>query len=128
KGDGTDGSLVIDDHDRYSSLRLISWWRQDRLRSARILVVGAGALGNEVMKNLALLGLGTTYLIDFDVVEPSNLSRSVLFREEDGGRSKAEVAARRARELNPEINVIPIHGDVINDIGLGLFAEVDLVI
>ena len=121
-------SLVIDDQDRYSRLRLISWWRQDRLRSARILVVGAGALGNEVMKNLALLGLGTIYLIDLDTVEPSNLSRSVLFREGDAGRPKAMMAAQRARELNPELAVIPIHGDVMADIGLGLFADVDLVI
>jgi molybdopterin-synthase adenylyltransferase len=126
--DGAADSLVIDDQDRYSSLRLISWWRQDRLRSASILVVGAGALGNEVMKNLALLGLGTIYLIDLDTVEPSNLSRSVLFREHDSGRPKALVAAERSRELNPELTVIPIHGDVMADVGLGLFADVDLVI
>jgi adenylyltransferase/sulfurtransferase len=121
-------ALLIDDDDRYGRLRLISWWRQERLRGARLLVVGAGALGNEVVKNLALLGIGTTHLIDFDVVEPSNLSRSVLFREEDGGQPKAHVAARRARELNPEITVHPIHGNVITDLGLGLFAAVDLVI
>ncbi len=120
--------LVIDDGDRYGRLRLISWWRQERLAVAQVLVVGAGALGNEVLKNLALLGLGTVYLIDLDLVEPSNLSRSVLFRAEDAGLAKAQVAARRARELNPEITVIPMHGDVITDLGLGLFAEVDLVI
>jgi adenylyltransferase/sulfurtransferase len=118
----------IDDDDRYGRLRLISWWRQERLASAKILVVGAGALGNEVLKNLALVGLGTIYLIDFDMVEPSNLSRSVLFRLEDGGKPKAAVAALRAHELNPEITVVPMHGDVITDIGLGLFADVDLVI
>ena len=128
-GPGLADALVIDDQDRYSRLRLISWWRQERLQAARVLVVGAGALGNEVVKNLALLGLGTIYLIDLDEVEPSNLSRSVLFREsDDGGRPKAEVAAQRAGELNPEINVVPIHGDVITDMGLGLFADVDLVI
>jgi molybdopterin-synthase adenylyltransferase len=121
-------TLLIDDDDRYGRLRLISWWRQERLKAARVLVVGAGALGNEVVKNLALLGLGTTYLVDFDVVEPSNLSRSVLFRDADGGQPKATIAARRACELNPEITVIPIHGNVITDIGLGLFAAVDLVI
>ncbi|WP_165252871.1 HesA/MoeB/ThiF family protein [Paludisphaera soli] len=120
--------LRIDDDDRYGRLRLISWWRQERLAAARILVVGAGALGNEVLKNLALVGLGTTYVVDLDEVEPSNLSRSVLFRAEDGGRPKAEVAARRAAELNPEVAFIPIHGDVITDVGLGLFAHVDLVI
>lgn len=120
--------LRIDDEDRYSRLRLISWWRQDRLAAARVLVVGAGALGNEVMKNLALVGVGTTYIIDLDRVEASNLSRSVLFRAADAGQPKAEVAARRALELNPEINVVPIHGDVMTDLGLGLFSDVDLVI
>ncbi|MDG3006775.1 ThiF family adenylyltransferase [Paludisphaera mucosa] len=123
-----DAPLRIDDDDRYGRLRLIPWWRQERLAAARILVVGAGALGNEVLKNLALVGVGTTYVIDLDEVEPSNLSRSVLFRSEDGGQSKARVAARRAGELNPEIALVPIHGDVITDVGLGLFAHVDLVI
>ena len=95
----TDGksSIWIDDDDRYSRLRLIAWWDQERLARAKILVVGAGALGNEVLKNLALLGIGTTYVVDFDTIEPSNLARSVLFRVADRGRSKAEVAAERAR-------------------------------
>jgi adenylyltransferase/sulfurtransferase len=126
--DDPPSTLIIDDADRYSRLRLISWWRQERLAAARVLVVGAGALGNEVLKNLALLGAGTVHVIDFDTVEPSNLSRSVLFRADDGGQPKAEVAARRARELNPDVTLIPIHGDVINDVGLGLFADVDVVI
>lgn len=120
--------LVIDDADRYARLRLIPWWRQERLSAAKVLVVGAGALGNEVVKNLALLGIGTTYLIDMDEVEPSNLARSVLFRAEDGGQPKAEVAARRAREINPEVTIHAFHGNVLNDLGLGLFADVDVVI
>src|SRR4051812_11030777 len=64
--------LRIDDDDRYGRLRLISWWRQERLAAAKVLVVGAGALGNEVMKNLALVGVGTTFLIDLDRIEASN--------------------------------------------------------
>lgn len=120
--------LLIDEADRYSRLRLISWWRQDRLSEARVLVVGAGALGNEVLKNLALLGAGHIVVIDLDQVEPSNLSRSVLFRAEDGGRPKAEVAARRAREINPEITIVPIAGDVITTLGLGWFQDADVVI
>src|SRR5262252_8460788 len=98
-----DDVLIIDDGDRYGRLRLISWWRQERLAAARVLVVGAGALGNEVLKNLALVGAGSIHMIDLDTVEPSNLSRSVLFRPEDGGQPKAVVAARRAREITPEI-------------------------
>ncbi len=120
--------LIIDDDDRYGRLRLIPWWRQERLAAAKVLVVGAGALGNEVLKNLALLGVGTTIVIDLDEVEPSNLSRSVLFRAEDGGRPKAEVAAARSREINPEVAFRPIHGDVITDVGLGTFADADVVI
>lgn len=127
RADG-DEILRIDDDDRYGRLRLIPWWRQERLASAKVLVVGAGALGNEVLKNLALLGVGTIVVIDLDEIEPSNLSRSVLFRREDGGKPKAVVAARRAEELNPEVTIVPVHGDVITDLGLGLFAEMDVVI
>ena len=123
-----DEVLRISDDDRYGRLRLIPWWRQERLEAARVLVVGAGALGNEVLKNLALLGVGNVIVIDLDAVEASNLSRSVLFRLEDGGMPKAEVAARRAMELNPDVRVRAIHGDVITDVGLGLFAEMDAVI
>lgn len=120
--------LVIDDADRYGRLRLIPWWRQEKLAASKVLVVGAGALGNEAIKNLALLGVGTIVVIDLDRVEPSNLSRSVLFRAEDGGQPKADVAARRAREINPDVRIIPIHGDVITNLGLGHFAAVDVVI
>ncbi len=69
------------------------------------MVVGAGALGNDVIKNLALMGVGHIYIIDFDTIEAANLSRSVLFRESDNNRSKAEVAAARAKALNPQIHV-----------------------
>lgn len=128
-GPGPDAeAFVIDEDDRYSRLRLIPWWRQEKLAAARVLVVGAGALGNEVLKNLALLGVGTTYVIDRDAIETSNLSRSVLFRASDGGRPKAQVAAERAREINPEVAFHWLRGDVINDLGLGLFADVDVVI
>lgn len=120
--------FLIDDSDRYARLRLISWWRQERLASARVLVVGAGALGNEAIKNLALVGVGTIFVIDRDRVDASNLSRSVLFRAIDSGRPKAEVAVERAREINPEIRIEAIVGDVLVDLGLGFFAAIDVVI
>lgn len=118
---------VIDDRDRYSRMRLISWWRQEKVRAARVLVVGAGALGNEVLKNLALVGLGTIVVVDFDEIESSNLTRSMFYRRDDEGRSKAEVAARRIREMNPDVRAIGIHAD-IRKVGLGLFRDVDVVI
>jgi molybdopterin-synthase adenylyltransferase len=120
--------LYIDDSDRYSRLRLIGWWDQDKIRAAKVLVVGAGAIGNEVLKNLALLGVGRIWVIDLDEIEDSNLTRSVLFRHEDCGKSKAIAAAEEVRDINPDVKITPIHGNVITDIGLGLFREVDVVI
>jgi len=125
---GTDLVHKIDGDDRYASLRLIPWWRQDRLSAAKVLVVGAGALGNEVLKNLALIGVGTIVVVDMDTVEPANLSRSVLFRSTDGGKPKAEVAARATLEINPEIRVVAVVGNVMDDLGLGVFADADVVI
>src|SRR6187401_3001683 len=110
-----DDVLLIDDADRYGRLRLISWWRQEKLTAAKVLVVGAGALGNEVLKNLALLGVGQVYVIDLDEIEDSNLTRSVLFRARDRGKSKAFAAAEALRDINPDTNVTPIHGNVITD-------------
>lgn len=120
--------LRIDESDRYASLRLIPWWRQERLREARVLVVGAGALGSEVLKNLALLGVGSLYVVDRDVVEAANLARGVLYRASDRGRPKSECAARGVKEINPEVRVRAVVGDVRADVGLGLFAEMDVVI
>src|SRR5258706_15167955 len=83
--------------DRYHRQTLIDWWDQQRVRDTRILVIGAGALGNEILKLLALIGSGWTLVYDPDRIERSNLSRSVLFRETDEGGHKAEVAAREMR-------------------------------
>jgi adenylyltransferase/sulfurtransferase len=120
--------LFIDDSDRYSRLRLIGWWDQDKIRAAKILVVGAGAIGNEVLKNLTLLGVGHVFVIDLDEIEDSNLTRSVLFRHEDCGKSKSIAAAEEMRIINPDVKVAPIHGNVITDLGLGLFRDVDVVV
>jgi adenylyltransferase/sulfurtransferase len=123
-----DETLLVDDDDRYSRLRLISWWDQTRLLQSRVLVVGAGALGNEVLKNLALVGVGEIFVVDFDQVESANLTRSLLFRATDRGRPKVEVAAEVLRALNPDVRVTAIHGNVLTDVGLGLFGDVDVVV
>jgi adenylyltransferase/sulfurtransferase len=108
----------------------IVWWSQDLLSRARIMVVGAGAIGNETLKNLALLGARNLFIVDFDTISPSNLSRTVLFRPQDHGRGKAEVAAERTRQLclagNP--NVDWFHGDLVWELGTGLYKAMDLVL
>lgn len=120
--------FIIDEEDRYSRFRLISWWNQEKLLASKAMVVGAGALGNEVLKNLALLGIGTIFVVDYDTIESSNLSRSLLYRQSDAGKPKVERAAARIRELNPDVKVIPFNGNVLTDVGLGIFNEMDVVI
>jgi len=120
--------MQLFEDNRFDRFQLIGWWDQSRLARARVLVVGAGALGNEIVKNLALLGVGHVVVIDMDTIEHSNLTRSVLFRARDVGRLKCDVAVERARELWPDIKARAIGLDVINDIGAGVFRWADVVI
>ena len=105
-------------------------FNQQRIASAEIMVVGCGALGNEVLKNLALLGAEHLTVVDFDRVETGNLSRCVLFRKEDAdaGRYKVDVVAGRLREINPRMEIRSVCGDIAYDVGLGLLREMDVVI
>ena len=109
---------------------LLSWFKKEKVKNARVLVAGAGALGNEVVKNLALFGVGHIYVCDFDRIEISNLTRSVLFREEDAYNHayKAEIVAKRAKEINPQIEVTPIVGNLFSEVGFGLYKAVDVII
>ena len=114
--------------DRFSRFRLIGWWDQEKIRSARVLVIGAGALGNEILKNLALLGFANIVVVDMDVIDATNLSRSILYRSADVGKRKAEVAAEATRSIFPEARVHPINANVVHGLGLGLFGWADVVL
>lgn len=122
------GELDGEGDDRFSRFRLIGWWDQPRLASAKVLLVGVGAIGNEVLKNLALLGIGNVFVADLDTIENSNLSRSILFRAGDAGRPKAVVAAERAREIYPGLRAEPFHGNVVYDLGLGIYRWADVIV
>lgn len=98
------------------------------LRSARVLVVGAGGLGSPVIAYLAAAGIGTLGIVDNDDVSLSNLNRQVLYRSSDVGASKAERAAAFAAALNDEICVVPhkVRLDVSH--ALELVANCDVVV
>lgn len=118
------------DESFFDRQKLISWWDQETISAAKIMVVGAGALGNETIKNLLLLGFRNLLICDFDTIETSNLSRTVLFGPADIGKRKAHVAAERARQmcLSPDSRIASFHGDITSELGLGVFQEMDVVL
>jgi molybdopterin/thiamine biosynthesis adenylyltransferase len=119
--------MIEINNDRYSRLEIIPWWNQITLKNAKIFIAGCGALGNEIVKNLVMLGAGKLFVADMDKVEESNLTRSIFFREEDKGVSKAKVVAGRAKEINPGVEIEFYDGNIMN-LGLGFFKEFDIII
>jgi molybdopterin/thiamine biosynthesis adenylyltransferase len=104
--------------DRYQRHGLIDWFDQKRLREARVVVVGAGATGNEVLKNLTLLGVGHIHVFDFDKIEAHNLTRCVLFRESDVDKYKADVAASACRQIDPNVQIVSSNMDFWDGLSL----------
>jgi adenylyltransferase/sulfurtransferase len=102
---------------RYDRQEIIRGWDQKSLSDGSVLILGAGTTGNEIIKNLALLGVGHIVIVDRDLVEEINLNRCVLFRSSDIGKPKAAVAAQRALELNPLIRAEAWNLDIVHEIG-----------
>ncbi|XOV66183.1 MAG: molybdopterin-synthase adenylyltransferase MoeB [Fluviicola sp.] len=100
-------SAEIKRYARHLSLENVGMEGQKRLKTAKVLVVGAGGLGAPVLQYLVAAGVGTIGIIDFDVVDESNLQRQVLFTVQDIGKSKVLVAVDRLKQLNPRVTLIP---------------------
>jgi adenylyltransferase/sulfurtransferase len=118
----------VADYSRQMALESVGAAGQERLRAARVLVVGAGGLGVPVLTYLAGAGIGQLGIVDGDRLEPSNLHRQTLYALADSGRPKAELAAARLRALNPEVevHVHEVRLDASN--GMDLIRAYDLVI
>ena len=114
--------------DRYSRHRTIAGFSQEALQRSRFLVIGAGAIGNEVVKNLCLLGVGQIEVFDLDHVEIHNLTRSVLLRETDLGRPKAEALVEHARRLDPAVRLTAVVGDIRDTLAPSRVRDADVVI
>lgn len=114
--------------ERYNRQKIIRGWDQKSLSDGSVLILGAGTTGNEIIKNLALLGVGHIVIVDRDLVEEVNLNRCVLFRSSDIGKPKASVAAQRALELNPFIRVEAWNLDIVHEIGCLEYGNFDCVV
>jgi adenylyltransferase/sulfurtransferase len=116
------------DSDRFDRQKRIKGWDQEKISNSTVMIVGAGATGNEVVKNLALSGIGKIYLIDYDFVETSNLSRCVLFNysSDSSKEYKADVIKEACKILNPCVEIVPFKQD-LNSINKKLYKESDVI-
>jgi sulfur-carrier protein adenylyltransferase/sulfurtransferase len=124
-------SLTPDEIRRYSRHLIIpdvAMDGQKRLKNAKVLCVGAGGLGSPALMYLAAAGVGTLGIIDFDVVDESNLQRQVIHGQSDVGRSKAASARDSVREINPLIRVNTHEERLDSSNAMRIFADYDLVV
>lgn len=103
-----------------------SWFRGKALAPATVLLCGVGAVGLKILEHLVRSGVRSIYVLDRDTVEPTNLSCAYTYY--DIGMRKVDAAAFRMRQINPEVDIIPIYGDLEFDLSWGLLRKVDLVI
>ena len=101
---------------------------QRKLLAGRVLLVGAGGLGCPLAQYLAAAGVGTLGIVDFDVVDASNLQRQVLYGTRDVGRPKAEVARERILALNPDVKVETHRVRLSSENALAILADYDVVV
>jgi adenylyltransferase/sulfurtransferase len=124
-------ALTADEIRRYSRHLIIpdvAMSGQKRLKNAKVLIVGAGGLGSPALMYLAAAGVGTLGIVDFDVVDESNLQRQIIHGESDVGRSKAESARDSVREINPLVEV-RLHEERLDSSNvMDIFAAYDLIV
>ena len=101
--------LSVEERNLYDRQFRLEGWSQKLVKNSRVLIAGVGGLGCEIAKNLAMLGVGCLDLVDLDIIEHSNLNRQILFTGAKFGEPKVVVAARKLREINPNIIVKGYH-------------------
>ena len=114
--------------DKYDRQKRIAGWDQNKISNATVMIIGVGATGNEVAKNLSLTGIGKLILIDYDIIEKSNLNRCILFNMENKVESKYKVDIIKAacEKLNPEVKILTIK-KALNEIDKDLYKQVDVI-
>ncbi|MFX1447185.1 MAG: ThiF family adenylyltransferase [Promethearchaeota archaeon] len=116
------------DSDIYDRQKRIAGWDQSKVSNATVMVIGVGATGNELVKNLALTGIGKIIIIDYDLIEKSNLNRCVLFNIDDDieGKYKVDVVRKAVQTLNSEVKVMPYKKE-LNKINKNLYKQSDII-
>ncbi|CAM4306809.1 putative adenylyltransferase/sulfurtransferase MoeZ [Mycobacterium basiliense] len=122
------GNAEIRRYGRHLTIPDVGMAGQQRLKNARVLCVGAGGLGSPALMYLAAAGIGTLGIVDFDIVEESNLQRQIIHGHSDIGRPKVESAAATLREINPLSEVIVHNSALDNENAVQLFREYDLIV
>jgi len=123
--------LTPDQYDRYRrhlTLPEVGLEGQQALLASRVLLIGAGGLGCPLAQYLAAAGVGTLGLVDFDVVDASNLHRQILYTTADVGRPKTQVAAERVRAMNPDVRVEVHDVRLTSENAMDLFREYDVIV
>jgi adenylyltransferase/sulfurtransferase len=100
---------------------------QQKLKAAKVLIVGSGGLGSPLLLYLAAAGVGTIGIVDFDVVDDSNLQRQVLFGVAEVGKPKVEAAKARLENLNPHINIVTYNTQLTSKNALEIISQYDVV-
>jgi adenylyltransferase/sulfurtransferase len=116
------------DSDMYDRQRRIAGWDQSKVSNATVMVIGVGATGNELVKNLALTGIGKIIIVDYDLIEKSNLNRCVLFNIDDDieGKYKVDLVKKAVHTLNSEIEIMA-YKKQLNDIDKNLYKQSDVI-
>jgi adenylyltransferase/sulfurtransferase len=116
------------DSDKYDRQKRIAGWDQTKVSNATVIVIGVGATGNELVKDLALTGIGKIIIIDYDIIEKSNLNRCVLFNMGDDieGKYKVDVVRNAIKILNPEVKIIG-YKKKLNQIDKDLYKQSDVI-
>jgi adenylyltransferase/sulfurtransferase len=123
--------LTVDEVRRYSRHLIIpeiGMTGQKRLKNAKVLCVGAGGLGSPALLYLAAAGVGTLGIIDFDVVDESNLQRQIIHGQSDIGRPKARSARDSIAQINPYVNVVLYEEALTTDNAMEIFSQFDLIV
>jgi len=115
-------------YSRHIVLPEVGWEGQRKLKAAKVLLIGAGGLGSPLGLYLAAAGVGRIGLVDFDVVDESNLHRQVLYGISDVGRPKLEAAVERLRDVNPHVELVPHPVRLTSENALDLFAPYDIIV